>query len=56
MRKSLYGDELRRQIHENEFKKRQGKIDDKVTDLDYLDEFREYNPFGRGGSGAPLRD
>jgi hypothetical protein len=24
--------------------------------MEYLDDFYNYNPFGRGGGGAPLRD
>jgi hypothetical protein len=40
----------------DESRKRMNKIDDKVTDYNFLDEFYAYNPFGRGGGGAPLRD
>ncbi len=40
----------------DESKKRFSKIDDKVMDHNFLDEFYSYNPFGRGGGGAPLRD
>jgi len=32
------------------------KQDGRVKDMEYLDDFYEYNPFGRGGGGAPLRD
>jgi len=31
-------------------------LDEKVADHNFLDEFYQYNPFGRGGGGAPLRD
>lgn len=43
-------------MQENESKKRFDKIDSKVTDFNFLDEFYAYNPFGKGGGGAPLRD
>eukprot|EP00347_Sterkiella_histriomuscorum_P017950 403347363 len=56
LRKTKYGDELREQMRENESKKRFQQIDAKVTDHNFLDEFYTYNPFGRGGGGAPLRD
>jgi hypothetical protein len=28
----------------------------RVKDMEELNEFYSYNPFGRGGGGAPLRD
>lgn len=43
-------------MRDNESKKRFTKIDEKVADHNFLDEFYSYNPFGRGGGGAPLRD
>ena len=43
-------------MNQNDAKKRMDKLDSKVGDFHYLDEFYAYNPFGRGGGGAPLRD
>ena len=43
-------------MQEDEAKKKFDKLDDKVTDFNFLDEFYAYNPFGKGGGGAPLRD
>ena len=43
-------------MQEDEARKKFNKIDDKVTDWNFLDEFYGYNPFGRGGGGAPYRD
>ena len=43
-------------MQQDESKKRFSKIDDKVMDHNFLDEFYAYNPYGRGGGGAPLRD
>jgi hypothetical protein len=43
-------------MQENEAKKRFDQMDNRVQDFHYLDEFSAYNPFGRGGGGAPLRD
>lgn len=43
-------------MQEDSAKKRFQKIDDKVTDFNFLDEFYGNNPFGKGGGGAPLRD
>jgi hypothetical protein len=41
---------------DDDAKKKTDKLEDKVTDYHFLDEFYEYNPFGKGGGGAPLRD
>lgn len=32
------------------------KQEKRVKEFEELDEFFSYNPFGRGGGGAPLRD
>ena len=32
------------------------KQDQRVKDVEYLQDSYEYNPFGRGGGGAPLRN
>lgn len=36
--------------------KKQEKSNEREKDVEYLDDFYHYNPFGRGGGGAPLRD
>jgi centrosome and spindle pole-associated protein 1 len=41
---------------DDESRKKTDRLDDKVNDYHFLDEFYAYNPFGRGGGGAPLRD
>lgn len=43
-------------MKDNEARKKMNELDDKVYDFHFLDEFYGYNPFGRGGGGAPLRD
>lgn len=43
-------------MRQDESKKKFGKIDDRVQDFNFLDEFYSNNPFGKGGGGAPLRD
>jgi len=56
LRKSRYGNDLREQMRQDEAKRKFQRLDDKVQDHHFLDEFYQYNPFGRGGGGAPLRD
>jgi hypothetical protein len=41
---------------DDDSRKKTDRLDDKVNDYHFLDEFYAYNPFGRGGGGAPLRD
>ena len=43
-------------MQDNAAKKQFDKIDEKVQDFNYLDEHYAYNPFGKGGGGAPLKD
>lgn len=43
-------------MQDNDSKKKINKLDDKVNDFHFLDEFYAYNPYGKGGGGAPLRD
>lgn len=43
-------------MRDDQAKKNFQKLDDKVQDFHFLDEFYTYNPYGKGGGGAPLRD
>lgn len=43
-------------MQENDAKKKYNQIENRVQDYHYLDEASVYNPFGKGGGGAPLRD
>jgi hypothetical protein len=54
--KSSYGDELKKQMEENQKRKRKSKERDQDEDIYFLEESFNYQPFGRGGGGAPLRD
>jgi len=54
--KSSYGEELKKQMEEDKRRRRRSKDHDKQDDIDYLKESYSYQPFGRGGAGAPLRD
>ena len=54
--KSSYGDELKKQMEEDQKRKRKSKERDQDEDHHFLEEAFNYQPFGRGGAGAPLRD
>ena len=54
--KSAYAEELKQQMAEQSAKKKIGKYKDRVIDNLYMQEYNAYNPFGRGGAGAPYRD
>jgi len=54
--KNSYGDELRRQMEEDKRRKNKSREKDKDEDIYFLKEAYNYQPFGRGGGGAPLRD
>lgn len=43
-------------MEESKNKKTVERQNNHVKDLEYMDDFYAYNPFGRGGGGAPLRD
>eukprot|EP00347_Sterkiella_histriomuscorum_P019779 403340323 len=55
-RKQSYAEELKAQMAEQQNAKIMNKQDQKVKDIEYLQDSYEYNPFGRGGGGAPLRN
>ncbi|CAI2361520.1 unnamed protein product [Moneuplotes crassus] len=54
--KSSYGEELKKQMEADKRKKRKSKERDLDEDVDFLQESFNYQPFGKGGAGAPLRD
>ena len=54
--KQRYAEELKSQMAEQANKRIVDKQDSRVKDIEYLQDSYEYNPFGRGGGGAPLRD
>lgn len=54
--KNSYGEELRKQMEADKKKRRRSRDQDKEDDIHFLKESYNYNPFGRGGAGAPLRD
>lgn len=54
--KSSYGDELRKQMEQDQKKRRRSRDNDKDDDIHFLHESYNYQPFGKGGGGAPLRD
>ncbi|CDW85289.1 UNKNOWN [Stylonychia lemnae] len=55
-RKTSYANELKQQLAEQQNRKIMEKQQDKVEDMQYLEDNMSYNPFGRGGGGAPLRN
>ena len=48
--------QMQNEIKEKEDKKRREKEDRMRRDKEELQKQIEYNPFGKGGAGAPLRD
>lgn len=51
-----YQEELQRQVREKQFKKQKEKEEQEKLDQKIQIENQIYNPFGRGGGGAPIRD
>ncbi|XP_041046569.1 centrosome and spindle pole associated protein 1 isoform X4 [Carcharodon carcharias] len=51
-----YQDSLKKQMQEREERKRKEKEEKERYDAKLEEEMRIYNPWGRGGGGAPLRD
>ncbi|XP_067888053.1 centrosome and spindle pole-associated protein 1 isoform X3 [Heterodontus francisci] len=51
-----YQDSLKKQMQEREERKRKEKQEKERYDAKLEQEMRIYNPWGRGGGGAPLRD
>jgi len=55
-RKQQYAEELKAQLNEERQRKNMRKYEDREKDIEQLNEFYGYNPFGRGGGGAPIRN
>ena len=51
-----YSDELQRQMREKEMQKQRERAEQEILDKKMLVENALYNPYGRGGGGAPLKD
>ena len=51
-----YSDELQRQMKEKEMQKQRERAEQEILDKKMLVENALYNPYGRGGGGAPLKD
>ncbi|XP_059151654.1 centrosome and spindle pole associated protein 1-like isoform X7 [Physella acuta] len=51
-----YREELERQMQEKNWKKIKEKEEQEKYDLKMEEEARNYDPFGKGGGGAPMRD
>uniref|UniRef100_A0A8C4RYX6 Centrosome and spindle pole associated protein 1 n=2 Tax=Erpetoichthys calabaricus TaxID=27687 RepID=A0A8C4RYX6_ERPCA len=51
-----YQEELKKQIQEREEKKRREKEENERYELKIEAEMKTYDPWGRGGAGAPLKD
>ncbi|CAH1773423.1 unnamed protein product [Owenia fusiformis] len=54
--KMSYQEELARQVQEKEQRKQREKEDKARYDRKLEKEIEDYNPFGRGGAGAPMKD
>lgn len=54
--KQAYQEELKRQMQEREVKKRKEKEEKERYDRKIEQEAANYNPWGKGGAGAPIRD
>ena len=55
-KKRAYQLELERQMEADNYMKRKQKEEKDAYDRKLEEEIRNYNPFGRGGGGAPLKD
>ncbi|KAK0040374.1 centrosome and spindle pole associated protein 1, partial [Biomphalaria pfeifferi] len=53
---AAYREELERQMMEKNIKKMKEKEEQERYDLKMEEEARTYDPFGKGGGGAPMRD
>ncbi|KAM9839695.1 centrosome and spindle pole-associated protein 1 [Aulostomus maculatus] len=51
-----YQEALRQQIKEREERKRRQKEEEEQHEAKILEEMMEYNPWGRSGGGAPIKD
>ena len=51
-----YAKELKRQVEEREREKARAKAEQEAYDRKFEEEAASYNPWGRGGAGAPLKD
>ncbi|XP_064607213.1 centrosome and spindle pole-associated protein 1-like isoform X2 [Liolophura sinensis] len=51
-----YQAELQKQIEEQRLKKKREKEEQERLDRKWEEENKNYNPFGRGGGGAPIKD
>jgi hypothetical protein len=56
LKKKLLMEGIQQQIQNNKNSKLQELIKKKMEDQKYLTDMNTYNPFGRNGAGAPLRD
>ena len=56
MKAKEYSDELQRQMREKEIQKQRERAEQEILDKKMLVENALYNPYGRGGGGAPLKD
>ncbi len=56
MKAKAYQDVLQQQVRENQLKKQKEKENQRRQDEKISMENASYNPFGRGGAGAPIRD
>ena len=51
-----YQEELQRQVREKQLKKQREKEEQEKIDKKFLQEAVVYNPYGRSGGGAPIKD
>jgi centrosome and spindle pole-associated protein 1 len=56
MKAKEYQEELQRQVREKQMQKQREKEEKERTDKKMLMETMNYNPFGRSGGGAPIKD
>merc|ERR1711968_410219 len=55
-KKQIWLDSLNRQVQERKSREAKAKADEQEAERKARMEARNYNPWGRGGGGAPLRD
>ncbi|XP_070556233.1 uncharacterized protein [Ptychodera flava] len=51
-----YQQELLEQMKENEYKKKKARAEEDAYNRKLEEEARDYNPWGKGGGGAPMKD
>ncbi|XP_041358553.1 centrosome and spindle pole-associated protein 1-like isoform X26 [Gigantopelta aegis] len=56
VKQQQYQAELKRQMEEARQKKQSAKMEKEMYDRKFEEEYKNYNPFGKGGGGAPMRD